>query len=333
LSSLPLGNMPSKVTLVGALPGVHVARYVRFVRIISLLPSATEILFDLGLGSSVVAVTDECNYPPEASSLPVVSRCVLADQSLTPAEIDARVADVERSGESLYLIDPAMLDELRPDVIVTQDLCPVCALPASQAQQALHDARCSARVISLDPHSIDDVLRSIVDVGEQLGASLRAGELVSSLTARVDAVRRRAADLERIRVLALEWGDPPWGAGHWVPEMIEIAGGTPLLGEHGRDSRRVTWDDIADAAPEVVAFMPCSFGLDDAIDQARRLFDQDAFVRTPAAMGGRVFATDAESYFSRSGPRMVDGIEVLASIVHPEKFGDPSPSAARRITA
>jgi len=302
-------------------------------RIVSLLPSATEILFDLGLGASVVAVTDECNYPPEASSLPIVSRCVLADESLSPAEIDARVADVERSGEALYRIDPAMLDELRPDVIVTQDLCPVCALPASQAEQALHDARCSAHVVSLDPHSIDDVLRTIVDLGDQLGAADRARELVASLQARVDVIRGRTAALERVRVLALEWGDPPWGAGHWVPEMIELAGGTPLLGEHGKDSRRLTWEDIAAAAPEVVAFMPCSFGLDDAVDQGRELFGRDEFAATPAARNGRVFATDAESYFSRSGPRIVDGLEVLASIVHPDVFGDPPPAAARPITA
>jgi iron complex transport system substrate-binding protein len=301
------------------------------VRIVSLLPSATEILFALGLGPQIVAVTDECTYPPEAAALPVVSRCVLTDGSLTPSQIDARVSDVARSGESLYSIDAAMLEELRPDVIVTQDLCPVCALPASQAEAALHDARCTARVISLDPHSIDDVLRSMTDVGEALGAGAAAERLVTEMRSRVDGVRERTRSLARTSVLALEWGEPPWGAGHWVPEMIELAGGTPLLGEHRRDSRRLTWREIADAAPEIVAYMPCSYGLDEAVPQARELYEHPEFADTPAAMNGRVYATDAEAYFSRSGPRLVDGLEVLAAITHPEVFGEPPAHAAFRV--
>jgi iron complex transport system substrate-binding protein len=311
--------------------GCPVGGYVRCVRIVSLLPSATEILFALGLGPQIVAVTDECTYPPEAASLPVVSRCVLAGESLTPSEIDARVSDVERSGESLYSIDAAMLEELRPDVIVTQDLCPVCALPATQAEAALHDAHCTAHVISLDPHSIDDVLQSMSDVGDALGANDAAERVITNLRSRVDNVRQRAAGLERRSVLALEWGEPPWGAGHWVPEMIELAGGTPLLGEHRQDSRRLTWDEIADAAPEIIAYMPCSYGLDDAAMQGRDLFEHPEFANTPAAKNGRVYATAAEAYFSRSGPRLVDGLEVLAAITHPEVFGEPPAHAALRI--
>jgi iron complex transport system substrate-binding protein len=186
-------------------------------------------------------------------------------------------------------------------------------------------------VISLDPHSISDVLASIESVGTALGASDRARELVSSLGARVAAIRSRTDDLARVPVLALEWGDPPWGAGHWVPEMIEAAGGIPLLGEQGQNSRRLQWGDVARAAPEVVVFMPCSFGLKDAIENGRTLFDHEEFVQTPAAKNRRVFATDAQSFFSRSGPRLVDGLEILAAVAHPEVFGEPPSGAVARL--
>jgi len=297
-------------------------------RIVSLLPSATEILFDLGLGDDVVAVTDECDFPADATALPAVSRCVLASQDLSPREIDAVVTKAGRDGHELYEIDDALLNELAPDVIVTQDLCPVCALPQHQVTEALERSGCAADVISLDPHSIGDVLSSVTRVGDALGVSRRASEIVASLSARVEAVRTKTSHLDTRRVLALEWGDPPWGAGHWVPEMIEIAGGLPLLGEHRRDSRRVMWDDIRDAAPDVVAFIPCSFSLDEAIEHGRTLFDHDEFAATPAARNRRVWATDAKSYFSRSGPRLVDGLEILAAIVHPDAFDPPPPAAA-----
>jgi iron complex transport system substrate-binding protein len=306
---------------------VSTRRYVLRVRIVSLLPSATEIVFGLGLGADIVAVTDECDYPPEAKALPVVSRCVLADKDLAASEIDRVVADAELTGEPLYRIDEALLDELRPDIILTQDLCPVCALPAHQVEDALRGTQCTANVLSLDPHSIDDVLASIEEVGRALGVETRASNVVSALRGRIDAIRARTSALARPRVLALEWGDPPWGAGHWVPEMIEIAGGVPLCGEHGRDSRRLDWSEIAAASPEIVVFMPCSYGLDDAVENARALFEHEAFTQTPAVRAGRVVATDAQSYFSRSGPRIVDGLDILASIVHPEVFGDPPDEA------
>ncbi len=300
-------------------------------RVVSLLPSATEIVYGLGKGDELVAVTDECDYPPEAGWLPVVSRCVFAERSLSPSEIDRAVAEVEHVEGSLYEIDTEMLESLRPDVILTQDLCPVCALPATQVEGALRQVGCTADVISLDPHSVEDVLESILEVGEALGAGGRATTLVSSLRARVEAVRARAAALPRPRVLALEWGDPPWGAGHWVPEMIELAGGIPLLGVRGADSRRLRWQEVAEAAPEIVVFMPCSFGLEDAVAQGRELFSHEEFAGTPAAQDGRVFATDAQAHFSRSGPRLVDGLEVLAGVVHPDAFPEPPVGTASRI--
>jgi iron complex transport system substrate-binding protein len=301
--------------------------------VVSLLPTATEIVCGLGLEDALVGVTDECDYPPAARRVSVVSRCILSERTLTPSEIDRAVADAERAGGSLYQIDPTLLDSVRPDVILTQDLCPVCALPASQVEDALRQAQCSARVISLDPHSLEDVLDSILSVGEALGSPGRASEVVSGFRRRIDAVRDRAAGLPRPRVLALEWGDPPWGAGHWVPEMIEIAGGSPLLGERGVDSRRLQWDQIAAAGPDVVVFMPCSYGLEDAMAQGRDLFAHPEFARAPAAQSGQVFATDAKAYFSRSGPRLVDGLEILAGIVHPEAFPEPPTEAGSRIIA
>lgn len=299
-------------------------------RVVSLLPTATEIVYRLGLGDSLVGVTDECDQP-DGASVAVVSRCVL-DESLSPAEIDSAVAAAEHDGASLYAIDADMLGRLRPDVILTQDLCPVCALPARQAEQAAHEASCSAQVISLDPHSVDDVLASIRIVGAALDDAASADAVVADIRARVERVRRAVGDAARPKVLGLEWGEPPWGAGHWVPEMVRIAGGQPVLGNDGVDSQRLSWEEVATAAPDVVVFMPCSYGLADAADQARALFTHPEFVATPAVRGSRVFATDAESYFSRSGPRIVDGIELLAGLIHPERWPAPAAHAALQIT-
>lgn len=298
-------------------------------RVVSLLPTATEIVYSLGLRDQLVGVTDECDQPRDAP-IRVVSRCVL-DSDLTAAEIDRAVATAEHDGASLYEIDAALLSELQPDVILTQDLCPVCALPASQAEQAVHESSCAATVISLDPHSVDEVLASISAVGDALDAAAVAGALVSELRTRIEAVRRAVEATPSPAVLGLEWGDPPWGAGHWVPEMIRIAGGRPVLANEGVDSQRLSWDEIAAAQPDVVVFMPCSYDLAGAVEQAEDLFAQPEFVATPAVHNGRVYATNAERYFSRSGPSIVDGIELLAGIVHPDRWPAPSADAAVQI--
>jgi iron complex transport system substrate-binding protein len=300
------------------------------VRVVSLLPTATEIVYSLGLRDALVGVTDECDQP-DGGPIAIVSRCVLPGD-LSATEIDRAVSVAEHEGKSLYEIDPDLLNSLRPDVILTQDLCPVCALPASQAQQAVHESSCAASVISLDPHSVDDVLASIRTVGDALGASTAAQGLVHDLRTRTDRVRQAVDGAPRPTVLGLEWGDPPWGAGHWVPEMIRIAGGQPVLANEGVDSQRISWDDIAVAAPDVTVFMPCSYGLDGALEQAHDLFAHPEFVTTPAARHGRVFATDAERYFSRSGPRIVDGIELLAGLVHPQRWPAPATDAAMQVS-
>ena len=300
-------------------------------RVVSLLPTATEIVYSLGLRDALVGVTDECDQP-DGDPITIVSRCVL-DPDLSAAEIDRAVAVAEHENASLYAIDPGLLGTLRPDVILTQDLCPVCALPATQAEQAAHDASCSAQVISLDPHSVEDVLDSIRTVGGVLNAEAAADNLIADMRRRIHRVRTALDGAPRPKVLGLEWGDPPWGAGHWVPEMIRIAGGHPVLGIDGADSQRLDWNDIASAAPDVIVFMPCSYGLTGAVEQAPALFAHPQFRDTPAARNGRAYATDAESYFSRSGPRIVDGIELLAGLIHPDRWPRPAATAAAQITA
>ncbi len=302
-------------------------------RIVSLLPSATEIVYALGLGDQLEAVTDECDHPPEAQRKPVVSRSALPQgRPLSSREIDEAVRDRMDARQPLYHLDTELIQRIGPDVILTQDLCRVCAVPSGQVQEALDRIGASdARVLSLDPHSLEQVLESIQRAGRVLGAGERATELVASLRARVDAVRRRALRLPSIRVFCLEWADPPFAAGHWVPDMVEIVGGINLLGEKGQPSRRVTWRRIRDANPEVVVFMPCGYYLEEAEDELGALMGNAEFAETPAAREGTVFAVDATSYFSRPGPRIVEGLEILAWAVHPDAFPTPPPGSISRV--
>jgi iron complex transport system substrate-binding protein len=295
-------------------------------RIVSLLPSATEIVFALGLGDQLDGVTYECDHPPEATSKPVVSDTALPqDRPLTAREIDGLVGEFMQRHEPIYVLDKALIKDIQPDLILTQDLCRVCAIPSGQVEDALKELGCTSQVVSLDPHSLEGILDCIEEVGRATGTEARAKVLVEDLRARIDNVRRTAARLPTIRTLALEWSDPPYSGGHWVPEMVEIAGGTNLLGVAEEPSRRVTWKEVADAGPEIVAVMPCGYYLDDAEAEAEKLFGLPMFSETPAARGGGVFAVDASSYFSRPGPRIVDGLEIMAWVIHPEAFPEPPP--------
>ncbi len=295
-------------------------------RIVSLLPSATEIAFDLGLGDSLVGVTHECDYPPEATTKAVVSHSTLPTEAAEPAEIDRLVAGSIGEGEPIYRLDAEQFGALQPDVILTQDLCRVCAVPTGQVEAALDTLGCSADVVSLDPSSIDEVIDCLVAVGRATGAEDRAVARAAELRDRVDAVRRATAGLPRPRTLALEWSDPPFNGGHWVPEMIEAAGGTSVLGEPGAASRRLSWSEIESEAAEVVVFMPCGYGLADAVAEGGRLRE-----RTELGGASAVFAVDASSYFSRPGPRLVDGVEVLAWALHPDVVSAPPPGRIERL--
>lgn len=293
------------------------------VKIVSLLPSATETVYFLGLDEHLEGVTFECDYPPEASTKPVVSNTALPlDDNLSSAEIDALVSDKMRRGEPLYRLDERRLRSIQPDVILAQDLCHVCAVPSGQATDALAKIGCSSRVVSLDPHSLGDILDCIEEVASVTGAG-GAVERLGSLRCRVERVRSRASRLPRPRTVALEWADPPFIGGHWLPEMISVAGGTDPLGSPGQRSVRRTWKEILAAEPEVFVFMPCGFGLEGAMEQVDYLYRVPGFSDTPAARAGRVYATDASAYFSRPGPRIVDGLEILAWIIHPEAFKEP----------
>jgi iron complex transport system substrate-binding protein len=290
-------------------------------RIVSLLPSTTEILFDIGAGEDVVGVTFECDHPTEARTRTIVSTSAMPE-GLRPAEIDAFVAAAMRNGEDLYHLDAGALSGLDADLVVTQDLCAVCAVDVSVVDEALDHLGCTAEVLTIDPHTFDDVLASVEILGKATGREARAEALVSTLRTRLEHVVSRTAERPRPRTLVLEWTDPPFAPGHWVPEMVGLAGGESVLGAAGRKSYRVTWDEVSDAVPEVVVCAPCGYGLDQSSALARDLVAAGVLPDVP------VWAVDANASFARPGPRLVDGVEALAGILHPDAV-EPSAIAAR----
>jgi iron complex transport system substrate-binding protein len=303
-------------------------------KIVSLLPSATEIVYALGLGDDLVGVTDECDYPPDAVTKPVVSRSALPQgRPLSSREIDEAVRDRMDVHEPLYILDRDLLRREQPDVILAQDLCRVCAIPSGQVQRALDELGLpQAKVLSLEPNSLDEVISQLEVIGTLLDREDRAKELTATLRTRVANVRQIALRLPTIRVFCLDWSDPPFVAGHWVPEMVEAAGGVNLLNTPGAHSRDVTWRQIRDENPEVIVFMPCGYYLEEAEEEGVGLFEQHDFADTPAARNGNVFAVDATSFFSRPGPRIVDGLEILAWAVHPEAYPQPPATAVARLS-
>jgi iron complex transport system substrate-binding protein len=278
------------------------------VRILSLLPAATEIVYALGLDDDLIGVTFECDEPPAARMKRVVTHSALAGD-LSVAEIDREVRERSARGEPLTVLDVDYLRDVPADVILTQDLCQVCAVPAGDVSAALDRLGCSADVVSLDPHTIDDILATIIEVGRRAAVPERADALVDRLRDRIAAVERAVAGRPRVPSLALEWIDPPFVAGHWLPEMVERAGGRALLGEPGAHSREIGWAEAAAVGPAAVVVAPCGFGLEDARTQA---------LAVPEFPGARTIAVDAAGYFVRPGPRVVDGIEALAAVLHPD---------------
>ncbi|MEO5852747.1 MAG: cobalamin-binding protein [Nocardioides sp.] len=278
-------------------------------RIVSLLPATTEILFALGAGDDVVGVTFECDHPPEARRRRVVSTSAMPE-GLTPREIDDFVTAAVGRGEDLYHLDDGALAGLDADLVVTQDLCAVCAVDVSVVDEALAHLGCTAEVLTVDPHTLEEVLDSVVELGRATGHEAAATTLVAGLRERIEAVRRRVADRPRPRVMLLEWTDPPFAPGHWIPEMIALAGGTPLLGRAGEKSRRTTWEDVRAARPDVVVVAPCCYDLPGARALADDLVDLGVLPDVP------VHAVDANASWARPGPRLVDGIEELARLLH-----------------
>lgn len=288
-------------------------------KIWSLLPSATEILFALGLGEQVTGVTHECDFPPEAEGKPRVTISYI-DSSLSSTEIDQQVTRHFAEGKQLYGIDQERLRSDPPDVIVTQDLCPVCAVSPSDFARHVSEAGCSPRIVTLNPNTLEDVLASVRQVGEATGRESQARELVDSLRARLDSVRGVTADRPKRRVLCVEWLEPPMPGGHWVPEMVAIAGGYGGPIEPGKPSWKVPWPEMRAEAAEVIVLMPCGFGPERAAREAEGVWRLDGWADLPAVRSGEVYCADGSAHFSRPGPRLVDGTEILARIVQPEAW-------------
>jgi iron complex transport system substrate-binding protein len=304
------------------------------VRIVSLLPSATEIVYALGLGDDLIGVTDECDFPPEAVTKPVVSRSALPQgRPLGSREIDEAVRERMDAKQPLYRLDTDLLRREQPDVILTQDLCRVCAVPAGHVQEALQRLGVAedTKVVSLDPHTLDEVIGQLEIVGTLLDRGERGTELAAGLRARVAKAKVTATRLPTIGVFCLEWWEPPFVAGHWIPEMVEAVAASNLLNEKGEPSRVVTHREIRDANPEVLIFMPCGYYLEEAEVEAERVLAHPEIADTPAARNGNVFAVDATSFFSRPGPRIVDGLEILAWAVHPEAYPEPPAGSIVRL--
>jgi len=282
------------------------------VRIVSLVPHATELLFALGLGDDVVAVTHECDFPLEVLELPRVTRDVLP-AGLGAAEIDAAVRERTQQGKAIYELDEDRLEELEPDLIVTQELCAVCAVSYDDVVEVAGRLATAPRVVSLDPKTLGEAMGDIRTIAQATGVRDAALELVTRQRARIDAVRRAVQDADPVRVAAIEWLDPVFVAGHWTPQIIELAGGADVLGFAGEHSEQSTWEAVAAARPEVVVVMPCGYDAERSREEALRYA---AELRGIAAQ--RIVAVDAAAYFSRPGPRLVDGLELMAHVLHPD---------------
>jgi iron complex transport system substrate-binding protein len=293
------------------------------VRLVSLLPSATEIVYSLGLGEDLVGVTFECDEPPAARAEKTIVVGGRDTRGMTPREIDTYVRAQLAAGADLYTLHEQALADLRPDLILTQDLCRVCALPSGHVQDALGYLGCRAEVLSLDPHSLEEVLDSILAVGRAAGVAARAERLAGELRARLAGTAARVAGRRRPAVAVIEWADPPFTAGHWIPDLVSAAGGQPVAARPGAPSVCTTWAAIAAAAPELIIVAPCGYHLPGAIGQARPVARE--------LPGIPVWAIDADGIVVRPGPRLIDGVDAIASILHPDAVPPARPGAVHRL--
>lgn len=279
-------------------------------RIVSFLPAATEITYAIGAGGDLVGRSHECDYPEEVKRLPVVSKPALPVGEMSQEEIDRAVASHLASGESLYQVDEVLLGQLDPDIVLTQDLCQVCAPSGNELGRALRELPASPEVLWLTPRTLEEIKANILEIGRATGRTAGADKVVADFVARIAAVGEAVRGINPRRAVFLEWTEPPFCAGHWVPEMIAIAGGADSLGQFGTDSLRATWDQVAAASPEIIVVAPCGYGLEQASLAAASI---------PRISSARVFAVDANAYFARPGPRVSEGIELLAHLFHPDR--------------
>jgi len=305
-------------------------------KIVSLLPSATEIVCALGLEKDLVAITHECDFPRTITHLPSITASRISHQTMTSREIDHAVRSQLDGHGSIYDLDTELLEKLKPDLILTQELCDVCAVNYKQVERAAKMYVADSTVVSLEPNAIDDVFETIKTVGGIAGVPEKASEVVADLKGRLHKVCDQvshfsAYGLHKPAVFMLEWLEPPFSPGHWVPEQVEIAGGIPLLGEPGERSVTTTYEAIHASQPDVMVLIPCGYYIDDTLRQLENTVFPANWNEIPAVVNNEIWALDATSYFSRPGPRIVDGVEILAKIFHPALFGEPESSEAVRV--
>ncbi len=303
----------------------------KMLRIVSFLPAATEMVYALGLGDQLVGISHECDFPAEARTKAVVVRPALALEEMSLCEIDVAVAERIGSGGSLYQVYEELLCELKPDLILTQNLCQVCAPSGNDLASALKFLRPTPEILWMSPHSLARDIRKHPRVGPSYGRSSAAESYIDERRERLEKIGARTKNISRRpRVFCMEWADPVYCAGHWVPEMVELAGGTDELARKAADSVRIPWADVLQWSPEVIVFSPCGFNLEKALEQVSHLESQPGWAELPAVRNQRVYAVDANSYFARPGPRVVEGTELLAHLIHPELFDWNGPDDAFR---
>lgn len=285
-------------------------------RIASLLPSATEMVCALGLAEDLVGISHDCDYPPQIAGTPVLSQAVVTS-TLPSGEIEARIRREVHRGNSVYHLDAGQLADLRPELILTQELCSVCAPSYTLVKQAAKVLDADTTIVSLEPLGLLDILDNLLLVGDLTGRRARADAIVHDLRGRIDRVRDTVAGLTKPRAVCIEWLKPLYVGGHWVPDMVDIAGGTDVLGRSREPSFMVSWEDVVAAAPEILIIMPCGFDVARTRDEVHLFTDRPGWHQLPAVQGSRAYLTDATSYFSRPGPRIVTGLEILAAIFHP----------------
>lgn len=300
-------------------------------RICSLLPGATEIAYLLGLGDQIVGVTHECDYPADAKQKRVVVRSAIDPNRMSSLEIDRKVGELLQAGKGLYSIDAQRFLEAAPDIILTQGLCDVCALDYNEVAAAARRLPHPPSILSLNPHSLTDILDDILRVGARTSREAAAETLVGDLRERIERLGFSEPDY-RPRVVCLEWFEPLYVAGHWVPEMVALAGGHDVLGRKGEPSVKIAWHQVVDAKPDVILLMPCGFDARRAVKESAPLRSREGWNELPAVKTGNVYALNGNAYFSRPGPRLVNGLEILARIIHPESVAwSLSPTEAAKI--
>ena len=299
-------------------------------RICSLLPSATEIAFALGLGDQVVAVSHDCDYPHDASNRPVLTKSAIHQKIHKSMEVDR---EVEQRGGDIYEIDEKLLEKLKPDIILTQELCHVCAVSYTRVKEAARVLDAKAKIVSLEPTNLEEIVDNILLVGRLTGKLTEAEKLASQMLQRINTVKKKTREVgSRPRIFFMEWLQPPWAGGHWIPEMVDYAGGADKLGRPGKPSHRIGWDEVVEYQPEIIVLSPCGFDTSQVMREVHVLASYQGWENVPAFQSSRIYAVNASAYFSRSGPRIVDGLEILAHIIHPELFPEnPHAEAVRMV--